>query len=424
MKVARLYTIDDIRIEEDPVPTVGPGEALVRTRACGICTGDLMGWYMKRKAPLVFGHEPAGEVVEVGDGVDSVVVGDRVFAHHHAPCGRCRVCRRGDYVHCKTWRRTSLNPGGMAEFFVVPADNLAGDTLRLPDSVDFAAGSLIEPAACVVKSLRRSGVKAGDTMVVIGVGIMGQLHVALGVELGARVIAADRVPFRLKRAKELGAARAVHVDEHSLEDAVREATDGAMADVVIVGPGSIGAMKSGIAVAGPGSTVVLFTASMPDDEFGGFAVPTVLRRNLAGAELLVRAGRHAGSSGFDRAGRRARRETRHAPFRIGGGPDGNEGRRRCRRGPQNADRLRLTAGRAAVRRLLFQRLVEDDFGLFGRYFRTLGRFFGLPGRLFGFARLGGACRGIVRGAGLLTGTTGNHSGYDETGEEDLHDVHF
>jgi L-iditol 2-dehydrogenase len=266
VKVARLYTIDDIRIEDDPLPTVGPGEALVRTRACGICTGDLMGWYMKRKAPLVFGHEPAGEVVEVGDGVENIGVGDRVFAHHHAPCGRCRVCRRGDYVHCKTWRSTSLKPGGMAEFFVVPADNLAGDTLKLPDAVDFAAGSLIEPAACVVKSLRRSGVKAGDTMVVIGVGIMGQLHVALGADLGARVIAADRVPFRLERAKELGAAEAVHVDERSLEDSVREATDGAMADVVIVGPGSINAMQSGIAIAGPGSTVVLFTASMPDDE--------------------------------------------------------------------------------------------------------------------------------------------------------------
>jgi L-iditol 2-dehydrogenase len=266
LKVARLYTIDDIRIEDDPVPEVGPGEALVRTRACGICTGDLMGWYMKRKAPLVFGHEPAGEVVKVGDGVENVAEGDRVFAHHHAPCGRCRVCVRGDYVHCKTWRSTSLKPGGMAEFFVVPADNLSGDTLKLPDSVDFAAGSLVEPTACVVKSLRRSGVRSGDTMVVIGVGIMGQLHVALATEMGVRVIAADRVPFRLERAKELGASETVHVDQRSLADAVAQATDGAMADVVIVGPGSIEAMRSGIEIAGSGATVLLFTASMPDDE--------------------------------------------------------------------------------------------------------------------------------------------------------------
>jgi L-iditol 2-dehydrogenase len=264
MRVARLYTADDIRIEETVMPEPGPGEALVRTRACGICTGDIMGWYMQRKAPLVFGHEPAGDVVRVGQGVARVRAGDRVFAHHHAPCGACRLCLRGDYVHCKTWRKTNLKPGGMAEYFVVPAPNVAADTLRLPDHLGYEAASLIEPLACVVKSLRRGNVCEGHTVVVIGAGIMGQLHVVLAAAAGARVIVADRVPFRLERARELGAAATVHVDEQDLTAAVSELTGGDLADVVIVGPGSTDAMEAGIAVAGAGSRVVLFTTSTPE----------------------------------------------------------------------------------------------------------------------------------------------------------------
>ena len=233
MRVARLYSADDIRIEDDPIPEPGPGEALVRTHVCGICTGDIMGWYMERKAPLVFGHEPAGEVVELGAGVDGLSIGDRVFAHHHAPCGACRRCARGDYVHCPTWRKTGLRPGGLSEYFVVSAENVAGDTLRLPDDVGYVEGSLVEPVACVVKSIRRAGVRSGDVVVVIGVGIMGQLHVALAVAAGARVIALDRVAFRLQRAREIGADAVVDVDAVDPKTAVADLTGGDMADLVM-----------------------------------------------------------------------------------------------------------------------------------------------------------------------------------------------
>jgi len=247
------------------MPVPGPGEALVRTRACGICTGDLMGWYMQRKAPIVFGHEPSGEIVEVGTGVERFKPGDRVFVHHHAPCGSCRRCRRGLHVHCKTWRETALRPGGMAEYFAVPAANLDGDTLELPAAVGYEAGSLVEPTACVVKSLARGAVTAADVVVVVGVGIMGQLHVALAAARGARVIAADMVDFRLRRAREVGAADTIDVRRTPLADGVAELTDGAMADVVIVGPGSIAAMEAGIEAAGAGGRVVLFTTSQPDE---------------------------------------------------------------------------------------------------------------------------------------------------------------
>jgi L-iditol 2-dehydrogenase len=265
MRVARLYSIDDIRIEEDPIPEPGAGEILVRTRACGICTGDLMGWYMKRKAPLVFGHEPVGEVVKVGDGVTQLREGSRVFVHHHAPCGECARCQRGAAVHCETWRKGAIRPGGMAEYFVVSAASVAVDTLELPAALDYTAASLIEPVACVVKSLRRGGVTSGQTVVVIGVGIMGQLHVALAAQIGARVIALDRVPFRLQRAKELGAHATIDVEKNDPFEAVRELTAGEMGEVVFVGPGSIEAMDTGIRLAAPDARVVLFTCSQPDD---------------------------------------------------------------------------------------------------------------------------------------------------------------
>ena len=266
MRAARLDENLEIGITEMDVPSVGPGEILVRTRACGICTGDIMGWYMRRKAPLVFGHEPAGEVAAIGRDVADFRPGDRVFVHHHAPCLACRLCRRGEYVQCEAWRGGKLVPGGMAEYFAVPAGQVRGDTLRLPDKVTFTDAALIEPLACTVKSIRRAALHGGDRVVVIGLGIMGQLHVVLARHAGAaQVIGLDRVPFRLQRARELGADAVVHVDERDPVAAVNEITGGEMADAVIIGPGSIEAMELGVRLAGRGATIVFFTASRPDD---------------------------------------------------------------------------------------------------------------------------------------------------------------
>jgi L-iditol 2-dehydrogenase len=266
MRVARLDENLEVGIAEMDVPAIGPGEILVRTRACGICTGDIMGWYMRRKAPLVFGHEPAGEIAAVGSGVDDFRPGDRVFVHHHAPCFACTLCARNEYVQCAAWRNGKLVPGGMAEYFAVPAAQVRGDTLRLPEGVSFADAALVEPLACTVKSVRRSGLRGDERVVVIGLGIMGQLHVLLARHAGARqVIGLDRVPFRLERARQLGAHAVVHVDEQDPIATVAELTGGDMADAVIVGPGSIEAMEIGLGLAGRGATVVLFTASRPDD---------------------------------------------------------------------------------------------------------------------------------------------------------------
>lgn len=257
MRCAVLYSVDDIRIEERPVPEIGEGELLVRTQACGVCSGDIMGWYVGRKAPFVFGHEPAGIVAAVGAGEpprdDAGVpfaAGDAVFVHHHAPCFACAACARGEYVQCVRWRGSAIDPGGMAEYFRVPAGNVR-DTLRLPGGVTFEDASLVEPLACVVKSLRRSGMAAGDRVHVIGLGVMGILHVLAARERGGRVTGGDFNEERCARAEALGA------------EIVRAGEGQGEADVVICGPGTTEALASALAAARPGGTVVMFTPFDP-----------------------------------------------------------------------------------------------------------------------------------------------------------------
>jgi L-iditol 2-dehydrogenase len=267
MKVAKLYSFTDIRIEDMPVPELGPGDALVKTHACGICSGDVMPWYIEKKAPLVLGHEPAGEICELGsDYKGPLKKGDRVAIHHHAPCMNCAYCARGDYVQCDTWRKTAISPGGISEYILVPRTNLENDTLLLPDNVGYDDGTLVEPVACVVKSLKRSGIRKGDTVLIIGLGVMGQMHVLLAREFGARtVIAADMVNYRLNKALAFGADHVIDVSNVDLIEKVRELTGDIMARVVIVGPNSIEAMKQGFRTVSSGGTVMLFTPAKPGE---------------------------------------------------------------------------------------------------------------------------------------------------------------
>src|SRR5437870_12219296 len=131
-----------------------PDEIVVRTAACGICSGDLMPWYLRKKIGTVLGHEVVGWADEVGPDVASIQPGDLVFLHHHAPCLHCPDCVRGAFVHCATWRSSRLDPGGMPEWIRVPAENVKGDTFTIND-LTIEQGVFIEPLGCCVKALRR-----------------------------------------------------------------------------------------------------------------------------------------------------------------------------------------------------------------------------------------------------------------------------
>lgn len=266
MRVARLHAWGDVRVEERPLPAApAAGEILVRIEACGVCGSDALDWYVATKAPAVLGHEPVGVVVRTGDGVADVRPGDRVFVHHHAPCGDCAECRRGLWSNCATWRATRLDPGGFAEYVRVPAPNVLRDTLHLPDTLDWETATFIEPVACCIRAVRRRGaLAAGDAVLVIGLGAMGLVMTQLARGFGAgTVLGSDFVADRRARALALGADAAFDPAADDVATAVRAATDGRGADVVIVCPGSADAIAAGIAPAAPGARVVCFTPLPP-----------------------------------------------------------------------------------------------------------------------------------------------------------------
>lgn len=273
MRVAVLYDLDDIRIEERAIPQTPQGGILVQMAASGICSGDFLPWYIRRKAPLVFGHEPAGVIAEVSsiesprdDSGREFRTGDRVFVHHHAPCFMCYACARSDYVQCATWRSSALDPGGMAEYFATPAGNIR-DTLRVPEGMPTVDATLVEPLACVVKSLTRSRAGTGDTLYVVGLGVMGLMHVALAVGAGMHVVASDFRPERREAAVALGAGFVVDAAAPDAQSQIREHLKGHGPDAVVCGPGSADALQHSIATVVDGGTVVLFTPLEPGEDF-------------------------------------------------------------------------------------------------------------------------------------------------------------
>lgn len=258
MRVAMYYNNRDVRLEELPVPKIGAGELLIRTRSSGICGSDLMEWYRVKKAPLVLGHEITAEVVEVGAGVSDYKPGDRVFSTHHVPCGSCRYCRSGHQSVCELLRTTNFEPGGFAEYIRVPKINVELGTLRIPDSMTFDEGSFIEPLACVVRAQQFARLRAGQTVLVIGSGISGLLHIQLARVCGAaRIIATDISDFRLNAARQFGADATIHGAE-DVPAKLKELNDGRLADLVIVCTGAMPAIQQAVKSVDRGGTLLFF----------------------------------------------------------------------------------------------------------------------------------------------------------------------
>jgi L-iditol 2-dehydrogenase len=266
MRTAVLLAWGDVRVATVPVPRLGPGEALVRIEACGVCGSDALRWYVERKAPVVLGHEPAGTVVDIGTDVETVRPGDRVFVHHHAPCGECAECRRGLWSNCAVWRESRLDPGGFAEYARVTAPNVARDTLVLPPDLDFDTATFIEPVGCCIRALsRRGAVQSGDAVAVIGLGGMGLVMVQLARVYGAAlVLGSDFVSERRTLALSLGADHALDPRDADLAETVQERTGGRGADVVLVTPADADAIRAATMAAAPGGRVVCFTPLPPD----------------------------------------------------------------------------------------------------------------------------------------------------------------
>lgn len=233
MKVAVYYSNDDIRIEERPEPRISDGEILVKMKASGICGTDVMQWYRIKKAPRILGHEMAGEIVATGKGIDKFKKGDRVFVSHHVPCYRCNHCIHGNYTACESLHTGNYDPGGFSEFIRVPEQNVRYGTFLLPDEVTFEDASMIEPLGCVVAGQNQVGLKQEQSVLIIGSGVSGLLHIQLAKIKGARVIAADINEYRLKKALECGADCVINASKYSVDE-LKNINDDKLADIVIV----------------------------------------------------------------------------------------------------------------------------------------------------------------------------------------------
>jgi len=258
------YGNKDVRIEEMPVPKIGPGELLVRVEACGLCGSDVMEWYRLDRAPLVLGHEIGGQVVEVGQGGDNCKEGDRISLAHHVPCNTCRYCLRGHHTVCDTLRRTNIDPGGLAEYVRVPAINVDLGVFLLPDEMSYTEATFIEPLACVLRGLRKANMQPGDTVLIVGSGIAGLLYIQLARALGAgRIIASDINDFRLEKAKSFGAETTIRAEE-DLTERLREVNQGCLADIVTVCTGAESAIGQALKSVERDGTVLFFAPTGPD----------------------------------------------------------------------------------------------------------------------------------------------------------------
>jgi L-iditol 2-dehydrogenase len=265
--VAVYYRNDDVRLEERPMPEIGPGEMLMRIEASGICGSDVMEWYRMKKAPLVLGHEVAGVVEKVGEGVTKFRKGDRITAAHHVPCNTCRYCLKGEYSVCDTLRSTNFDPGGFAEFVRLPRINVDRGVFRLPDEVSFEEGTFAEPLACVLRGQRTARLQPGESVFVLGSGISGLIHIAAARAQGAgRIMAADISQFRLDAARMAG-ADAVFMADKEVPERLRKANGGLGADLVIVCTAAPPAINAAFRCADRGGRILFFAPGMPGENF-------------------------------------------------------------------------------------------------------------------------------------------------------------
>jgi len=259
MRVAMYYSNRDIRLEELPRPTIGAGELLIKIRASGICGSDVMEWYRAGKAPLVLGHEIAGEVVEVGEGVTSFALGDRVVTTHHVPCFNCHECRKGHETVCDLLLSgTRFYPGGFCEYVRLAPVNVAHGTWKIPDSLSYEEATFVEPLACVLRGQKTAGLHAGGSVLVLGSGISGLLHVHLASVNGAGFIAAsDLCDYRLSAAQRFG-ANAVYRADQDIPALFRKDNSDRGADLVVVCASAKAAFQQALASVARGGTILIF----------------------------------------------------------------------------------------------------------------------------------------------------------------------
>ncbi len=269
MKAAMLYGVRDLRVEDVEKPHIGMGEVLAKIKTATTCGTDLK--ILKRgyvekviKLPTVFGHEWAGDVIEVGEGVKWPKKGMRIRAGNSAPCLRCRMCQKAKYNLCEdmVWLW-----GAYAEYIKVPVRMVLVNAQEIPGHVSYEEAALAEPLACVLHGAEEANIKLGDTVAVIGAGPIGLLHLLVAKKLGAeRTIISDIVDERLEFAEKLGADETINAGTEKAAEKVKQLTNGYGADVVIEAIGSPATWEQALKMVCKGGTVLEFGGCPPGTE--------------------------------------------------------------------------------------------------------------------------------------------------------------
>jgi Threonine dehydrogenase and related Zn-dependent dehydrogenases len=291
MRAVVYRGINDMRVETVPVPEIGPGELLIKVATCGICGTDLKKIHMgSHSAPRIFGHEMAGTVVGIGDGVDGYEIGDRVMTFHHVPCGECYYCRKNTPSQCPLYLKTGVTAGfepsggGFAEYirvmdFVVRNRGV----VRLPDDVPFEQAAFIEPLNTVLKGVKLLNMSSDDTVLVIGQGPIGLMHAALARRTGARVLTSDLFPERHAIASRFGLTNPINAATENVVERVKALTEGRGADAVILAVGGNALIKTAIDSARFGGKVMLFAQTQHGEATFDPAAVCVDEKTLLGS---------------------------------------------------------------------------------------------------------------------------------------------
>jgi L-iditol 2-dehydrogenase len=261
MKFAHLTDHGTVGLDDRPDPVAGPGEVVVALAACGVCGTDLEKLRGNYRSAGILGHEPVGRISQLGAGVSDLSVGDRVFVHHHVPCNACEVCARGDFTFCPTYSRTNIDPGGFAEAFRVPEENVRrGAVLRIDPTVTWDVGTLLEPAGCARTAIRRVGLPAQASVWVLGLGPVGLLYARLAHALGASWVGGSEIaPLRRAAAERGGMDVTVDPREDgAVKAAVDRGTRGRGVDLAVVATGHPAVLRQATELVRRGGTVNLF----------------------------------------------------------------------------------------------------------------------------------------------------------------------
>jgi len=262
MKAAVVKSNSNIEIKNIENQSVGPGDILVKMRACGICGSDVEKVFGKYGQPsMKLGHEPAGTIMEVGSEISNFSVGDRVFTHHHVACysDDCHECNHGNETMCKKYYESNLEPCGLADEYIVPEWNVKhGGVLKIPDSMSFEDAAMIEPLACCIRAWNKFTHKNNDSIAILGIGPTGIMHALLAKIYGfEKIFCLDLNEFRLDFAKKFEVTTINSGNTNALEQ-IKSETVNQGVDVVIVATSSLNALKDAVNFVRKGGTIVMF----------------------------------------------------------------------------------------------------------------------------------------------------------------------